>query len=45
MFKISLRISKAKKKHFENEQKKKEEIKKKEACSMLNPQQINHKRV
>jgi hypothetical protein len=29
MFKISLRISKAKKKHFENEQKKREEIKKK----------------
>jgi hypothetical protein len=45
MFKISLTILKAKKKHFENEQKKREEIKKKEACSMLNPQQINHKRV
>ena len=35
MFKISLRISKAKKKHFEKEQKKREEIKKKRLARCL----------
>jgi hypothetical protein len=35
MFKISLRISKAKKKHFENEQKKRKEIKKKRLARCL----------
>jgi hypothetical protein len=44
MFKISLRISKAKK-NILKMNKKKGRNKKKEACSMLNPQQINHKRV